>query len=52
MAESITPAVVTVNIGNGHTDTGSSPTTVAAKIQVYDGSLRADDRMTNPGVLV
>lgn len=52
MAESFAPRTVLVDINNRKTDATNTPTTVAAKLQVLNGQLVADDRMTNPGVLV
>jgi hypothetical protein len=52
MADSFSPRTSLVDINNRGTDATSSPTTVAAKLQVVDGRLVADDRMTDPGVLV
>jgi len=52
MAESFVPVAVLEKINNGSTDTTNTPTMVAAKLQVFNNQLIADDRMTNPGVLI
>lgn len=52
MAQGKPQITALVNINNRNTDKTNTPTTVAATAQVVDGQIVADDRQTNPGVLV
>lgn len=52
MADSFPQITSLVDINNRGTDATNTPTTVSAKLQVVNGRLVADDRQTDPGVLI